>query len=552
MQQEKKTQRGVMSIVCALTLTSSLALSPLPAIAQTESGSQPGQKTVASTDSGADYAKKQVVYTKLDAAGVQQGVYVSNAFDVTSSGTVDDYGSYENVTNQSDNQELKDEDGSTLFQVKEGNTFYYQGDMPADTEQPWDMHIIYRLDGTEIDPDRLAGADGALTMELHIERNEGYSQAYSDNYLLQVSTTLDADHCTGVDAPEATLALSGSDTALSYMVLPGSDAVYKITAQVSDFSFDGFQIVGVPLDIALDLDEADVDTSDLDKLSDGIASLDSGARSADEAASALAEGASQIDGSTNRLMQGTTSVTSGVAELSSGLSQVSDGVSQLAAGSNGLAQAMAASADGVTEAQNAYDDALASYKVDPTQDNLTVLLEATGKLASCKTSYGYYHGEDEGGFKQLDEGLSTLRSSTAPLESGAERLLAGGSSLEQGIESYTGAVGTLSNSLDEYAGGIDELSSGSALLADSSENLGGQVTDAIREKLESYLDPDFSPTDFVNAGNDGHVKSVQFVYKTAGIDPDSGSDDSSDSAEDNSEDNRGFWGRLAALFSSQE
>ena len=44
------------------------------------------------------------------------------------------------------------------------------------------------------------------------------------------------------------------------MVIPGSTGDYTITTDVEDFEFDGWQIVGLPLNLAIDVDSTSVGT----------------------------------------------------------------------------------------------------------------------------------------------------------------------------------------------------------------------------------------------------------------------------------------------------
>lgn len=115
-------------------------------------------------------------------------------------------------------------------------------------------------------------------MKLKVEKNDDYTGGdYADNYLVQITGQLKDAEAHDIEAEGATVAANGSNTQLTYMVIPGSTGDYTITTDVEDFEFDGWQIVGVPLNLAIDVDSSSMDTSQLVELSNGIATANSGA-----------------------------------------------------------------------------------------------------------------------------------------------------------------------------------------------------------------------------------------------------------------------------------
>ena len=221
-------------------------------------------------------------------------------------------------------------------------------------------------------------------------------------------------------ADGATRAISGDNTQLAYMVFPGKNAEYTAEAHVEDFTFDGWQIAGVPLAMSIDVDESDLsgNMGDLDKLKDGIEQVDDGASSLSEGAGSLKDGADQF--------------VSGVGDVSDGVAQLFDGASTLADGAGSLAD------------------------------------------------------------------------------------------------------------------GANELSDGTSELRDQTSDLDSKVADGVRDGLADYLNPDFTPVDFVN-GDADHITRVQFVIKTDGISaPDETDDTDADAVDDQAE--QSFIDKLAALF----
>lgn len=236
------------------------------------------QMATDSDNSTPGYKKNQVVYVKTDADGNRTGVYVVNSFEANKGVKIDDAGTYNKVTNLSTTQKLTDDSGSVAVTGQGVQDFVYQGDLDKNTQMPWNVTVAYQLDGRDIDAKDLAGKSGKLTMKLKVEKNDDYTGGdYADNYLVQITGQLKDAEAHDIEAEGATVAANGSNTQLTYMVIPGSTGDYTITTDVEDFEFDGWQIVGVPLNLAIDVDSSSMDTSQLVELSNGIATANSGA-----------------------------------------------------------------------------------------------------------------------------------------------------------------------------------------------------------------------------------------------------------------------------------
>ena len=230
-----KVARGSVTVAMA----AAIAPNGVPAVAFADAASAGGT------------AKTQVVYAKASATGSQEGVYVVNQFESEdgSRAKASDAGDYESVKNLTDDQQLS-ASGTSAFDVSADEPFLYQGDLASSTQLPWTVKAGYKLDGKTVLAEQLAGASGKLEMTLDIQPNPECESAYADNFLLQVSGSFDNDLASSVEADGATLAQSAGNTQASYMVFPGKSGSYTINADVRDFEFGGWTIVGVPLSIA--------------------------------------------------------------------------------------------------------------------------------------------------------------------------------------------------------------------------------------------------------------------------------------------------------------
>lgn len=407
-----------------------------------------------------DYTKNQVVYTKLDGDGNKTGVFVVNSFSAPKGSTIEDAGVYDKVVNLSTTKKLADKDGHVAVEGQGEQDFVYQGDLSKDTQLPWNVSVSYKLDGKDVTAEELGGKSGKLSMKLTVAPNPEYKGTgeYTDNYLVQVTGMLKDSECHEIDAEGATAAANGSNTQLTYMVLPGSTAEYTVNADVEDFEFDGWQIVGVPLSLALDVDSSDMDTSQLNELEDGIAAANDGAGLVKDGAATLSEALGVASNGAGQLMAGANAAADGVTKLADGSAQVNDGAGQVAAGAGALADGSTTLDGGASQvAAGAGTLAQGTASLMSQLPTLTggtqALAQGTGALVS--------------GVKQLDGGLATLQEGAKQLQggvaqltdqqAGAPALAAGANKLKDGLDKLTAKNETLTGGAQGVAKGAEQL-----------------------------------------------------------------------------------------------
>ena len=408
-----------------------------------------------------DYTKNQVVYTKLDGDGNKTGVFVVNSFSAPKGSTIEDAGVYDKVVNLSTTKKLADKDGHVAVEGQGEQDFVYQGDLSKDTQLPWNVSVSYKLDGKDVTAEELGGKSGKLSMKLTVAPNPEYKGTgeYTDNYLVQVTGMLKDSECHKIDAEGATAAANGSDTQLTYMVLPGSTAEYTVNADVEDFEFDGWQIVGVPLSLALDVDSSDMDTSQLNELEDGIGAANDGAGLVKDGAATLSEALGVANNGAGQLMAGANAAADGVTKLADGSAQVNDGAGQVAAGAGALADGSTTLDGGASQvAAGAGTLAQGTASLMSQLPTLTggtqALAQGTGALVS--------------GVKQLDGGLATLQEGAKQLQGGVAQLTdqqAGAPALAAGAKKLKDGLGELTAKNEELTGGAQGVADGAAALA---------------------------------------------------------------------------------------
>jgi len=290
--------------------------------------------TLTSASSAGSYTKDEIIYVNLTHDGSVDAIYVINSFDVVSGGTITDQGNYSEVNNLTTTEPVR-LNGATVTTNATTGKFYYEGVLEK-TDIPWEISVNYRLDGKPIGGTELAGQSGRLQIDIGVHQKSDTNEIWRDNYAVQASLALDSESCKNIEAPDATVATVGGDKQLSYIILPGKDKDFTITANVTDFELSGISFNMVPLSLSID----DPDTTEIkDKLyelQDGAVELDDGAFDLDDGATELLDGADKLDNGADRLDDGVNRLRDGVVELVDGVDELRDGADDLRDGASDL------------------------------------------------------------------------------------------------------------------------------------------------------------------------------------------------------------------------
>ena len=506
---------------CAVVLAGSMI--PTTAFAQ----------STRSSDYGAA-EKTEVVYVKASDSGKQTGVYVVNQFQSDTATEVHDAGTYTSTKNLADEQELN-ASGTSTIKVGANQTYLYQGNLDASTETPWNVTITYKLDGKTVKASELAGKSGDVEMTLSVKPNDSCKNSYADNYLLQISSSFDNDLAWDIDAEDATSAQATGSTQVSYMLFPGKSAEYTVKAHVSDFEFDGWQLVGVPLSIALDIDDNEFGslTEDLDKLedagkelNDGAQELASGSTTLANSSKTLASSTGTLAGSsktladsTGTLVSSTTTLADSAKSLAAGGATIGDGLNALSANGSSLISGVTQLQDGilgqsaqlgsaagqvdVASAQAAYSQAAQSYTAafagafaqafmsayqqyvaagaSPEEAQQRAQADAA-QVASQATAGDYASLEQaltelvtaqatKSGYESASTALAQVAPNCDPLKDGITSYVAAASQLAHGATEWNAGASQLASGASELSGGAGKLASGANQLSDGAGQL---------------------------------------------------------------------------------
>lgn len=302
-----------LSVLLSIFLCVALCISTLGLAADSTGDGEP-----AATDAPEDAATtpsdgpEEVIYARLDASGDPQDAYAVVALTLTEDGTATHYGRYTAVSNLTDTSPIDYRSGIVTLEADAGR-YYYQGTLRS-SKMPWNIEISYTLNGSEIDPDELGGRSGELGVNINTSVNSGFDPYFTENYMLQISVTLDASLCENISTRNGTVASAGSDKTITFVVLPGGEGDVGFTADVTDFEMGGFTIAAVPysMDSMMDMSELDGITSGIDQLTGAITQLTSGASAINDGAGALSENSATLTDASD--------------QIESALRQISDGL----------------------------------------------------------------------------------------------------------------------------------------------------------------------------------------------------------------------------------
>lgn len=430
---------------------------------------------------------EEVIYARLDASGDPQDAYAIVALTLTEDGTVEHYGRYTAVSNLTDTSPIEYRGGVVSLTAPAGR-YYYQGTLRS-AKMPWDIDITYTLDGQEIEPGELGGKSGDLEVSIHTATNSGFDPYFTENYMLQISVTLDAELCEDITSRNGTVANAGSDKQITFVVLPGGEGDIGFSAKVHDFTMGGFTIAAVPysMDSLMDMGEISTITSGIEQLSSAITQLTGGASAINDGAATLGENSATLTDASDQIESALKQIADGLQGYD--LSSMTDGLDQLkelpaylteaAAGldtiSQGLVKAadvydlilsqiksMAGSLGNLDSLQSQIETAVMGAITEATSGLVQQLLAAQGENRELEAENQNLKAQVEQLQEQL-ENLTNSGSQNPPTEGGNQQQgggentnpdINGGSSSSGLPEGGTGTLPSFDLNLDGILGGI--------------------------------------------------------------------------------------------------
>ena len=491
------------------------------------------QKSDSKSDTGKYSTKDEVIYGNLDVNGNVKDMYVVNNFNVTEPGLLVDYGDYSHVRNLTDLSDIEQMNHDEVhFQADETN-FYYQGNL-GNKPLPWNISISYIVNGEKVKPEELAGISGDLEIQITTSANENVDPTFFENYLIQISLTLDPLIFNDVQAPEGTEVNEGKNKQISFMVLPDQEEELILSANVTELEMDPIEISAIPANIAIEDPDISNMTGDMESLSSaindintGVGKLNNGIAELNTGAGELSRGSTEYRQGLNELNQSSGDLVNGSKEIRNVLNQVNDAMQNntdipelgdlqdLPDGFRELAKGIRESADGLGELKENYnqafealDDAIGDIPDYNLTDTEIEELYASGgdkevidKLietykAAKKVNATYKQTKE--GFKAvssaLKQAINPLNEMANELENIADSMEANTEDLEKldaltelqegissmateyntfhdGLIDYTEGVNSMTTNYQKLDSGIQELSEGTSALESGASDL---------------------------------------------------------------------------------
>lgn len=465
---------------------------------------------------GASAKKEEVVYGVLSSDGNVQSIYVVNSFK---GGMITDYGDYSAVNNMTSSEKLT-QSGDKITINTSADRFYYQGTLETKA-LPWNIDVKYKLDKKELAASQLAGKSGLLTIRISIRQNKAGNHAFHENYMLQVSLTLDTDKCTDIASPNATLVNAGKNKVIAHTVMPGKDANIMVSANVRDLTMNGIKITAMPLSMLIERPDTDHLTDDMTSLADAVQALNDGARELSvgtqktnsgaheltDGSLEIADGFSELSGNTDKLLSGSSQIKGGLTDIVKELDEKSDdfdlggldelpkGLRQLASGSIRITDGMQDLKNGYAPAYSALDSSISNIPdtdIDPSalyaavngDEELTAELDQLMRYyAAAKTVKGTYAAVQEAfasvasGLDAMSDSIGTIAVTLSEMASEIEQSLRRMDfadqmrQLQEGLSELRDNYRQFHVRLNDYMSGVESLADGYGEVHDGIKSL---------------------------------------------------------------------------------
>ena len=319
----KKSKRIV---IAALAIAVMIGISVIPFA----SGSQSDEQMPAQRGAAEIKEKSEAIYARLSESGEAQSIYVVNHFVLEKCGAFNDFGNYTSVINLTDLEPLTIANGEVTAETDCEN-YFYQGNL-ADKNLPWLYSVEFFLDGEKITPEDLAGGAGSLIIRVVSYKNTAINEVFYENYMQQITVTLNIDKCRNITASGAINSNAGKNRILTYTIMPGNDADITIKADVNDFEMSGIEIAAMPFTMDIEIKGTEDMLDDFSKLADAITDLNDGVDKLFEGAAEMKEGADGLKNSSSEINDGLSQLNSNSEQLTEASTQIQSALQQIAAG----------------------------------------------------------------------------------------------------------------------------------------------------------------------------------------------------------------------------
>ena len=361
------------------------------------------------TSSTATPTKDETVYVKVDDAGNQKDVAVSDQLkNISSLGTIDDVSDLKDIKNVKGDETYSENNGKLVWQGDKKD-ICYQG--TTTKKIPVGMKVTYELDGKKVSADDLEGKSGHLKIHYEYQNTSADSGKYTP-FLMATGLLMDGKKFSNVTVDNGKVISDGDRNIVIGMGLPQlKEQLTSVSSKVDDLDIpDSFTVEADVTDYEK-VEAVTVATNEVfnEVGTDKFDSLDE-----------LKDSMTELQDASNKLVSGSGELKDGLDTLLSSSGTLVSGIDQLASGGNTLAG-------------------------------------GTGSLVSGMQSAKTGSSQLAGGVKALSDGVSGMQ---AQVSDGVKDLSNGVSSVQAGVETIHGIAEQADKGVDSAKDGAKGLCAG--------------------------------------------------------------------------------------------
>ena len=380
------------------------------------------------TSSTATPTKDETVYVKVDDAGNQKDVTVSDQLkNISSLGTIDDVSDLKDIKNVKGDETYSENNGKLVWQGDKKD-ICYQG--TTTKKIPVGMKVTYELDGKKVSADDLEGKSGHLKIHYEYQNTSADSGKYTP-FLMATGLLMDGEKFSNVTVDNGKVISDGDRNIVIGMGLPQlKEQLTSVSSKVDDLDIpDSFTVEADVTDyekveavtVATNevFNEVGTDKFDsLDELKDSMTELQDASNKLVSGSGELKDGLDTLLSSSGTLVSGIDQLASGGNTLASGTGSLVSGMQSAKTGSSQLAGGVKALSDGVSGMQAQVSDGVKDLSNG-----------VSSVQAGVETIHGIAEQADKGvdsakdGAKGLCAGLETASKSAGEIATAASAAL---------------------------------------------------------------------------------------------------------------------------------
>lgn len=379
------------------------------------------------TSSTATPTKDETVYVKVDDAGNQKDVTVSDQLkNISSLGTIDDVSDLKDIKNVKGDETYSENNGKLVWQGDKKD-ICYQG--TTTKKIPVGMKVTYELDGKKVSADDLEGKSGHLKIHYEYQNTSADSGKYTP-FLMATGLLMDGEKFSNVTVDNGKVISDGDRNIVIGMGLPQlKEQLTSVSSKVDDLDIpDSFTVEADVTDyekveavtVATNevFNEVGTDKFDsLDELKDSMTELQDASNKLVSGSGELKDGLDTLLSSSGTLVSGIDQLASGGNTLAGGTGSLVSGMQSAKTGSSQLAGGVKALSDGVSGMQAQVSDGVKDLSNG-----------VSSVQAGVETIHGIAEQADKGvdlakdGAKGLCAGLETASESAGEIATAARNL----------------------------------------------------------------------------------------------------------------------------------